>query len=90
MKVNLLERDRLFWKGDKNGMYTIKENYKMIEVGNPKVVPLNLFWNSYVPLKMRFFAWEAWWGKILTMKQLKNRGFHLASRCPLCGKAEEN
>ena len=24
------------------------------------------------------------------MEQLKKRDFHLASKCPLCGKAEEN
>ena len=29
-------------------------------------------------------------GKVLTMEQLKKRGRHLASRCPLCGKEEEN
>ena len=90
MKVDLLERDRLFWKGDKNDMYIVKENYKMIKGGNPRVVPLNLLWNSCVPPKLRFFAWEAWWGKILTMEQLKKRGFLLASRCPLCGKVEWN
>ena len=28
-------------------------------------------------------------GKILTMDQLKKRGFQMASGCPLCGKAEE-
>ena len=42
MKVDLLERDGLFWKGDKNGIYIVKENYKMIEWGNPRVVPLML------------------------------------------------
>ena len=26
---------------------------------------------------------------MLTTKNLKNRGFQLASRCPLCGKDEE-
>ena len=59
MKVDLLGRDRLFWKGDKNGMYTVKENYKRIEGGDVKVVPINLLWNSCVPPKVRFFAWEA-------------------------------
>ena len=31
---DILERDRLFWKGDKNGMFTVKENCKLIEGGN--------------------------------------------------------
>ena len=37
-----------------------------------------------------FFAWEVWWGKVLTMEQLRKRGFQMASRCPLCGRAKEN
>ena len=36
------------------------------------------------------FSWEVWWGKVLTMDQLKKRGFQLASRCPLCKEDEEN
>ena len=60
MTINLLERDILFWKGDKNVMYTVKVYYKMIEGGNTRAMPLNLLWNSCVPpLKVRFFAWEA-------------------------------
>ena len=43
-----------------------------------------------IPTKVSFFAWEAWWGKILTLDQLKKRGKHLANRYPLCGKEEEN
>ena len=52
--------------------------------------PKRLFWNKWVPSKMGFFAWEGWWGRALTMDQLKRRGFSLANRCPLCGKDEEN
>ena len=42
-----------------------------------------------MPPKACFFAWEVWWGKVLTMDQLKKRGFQMASRRPVCGKAEE-
>ena len=49
-----------------------------------------MLWNPIVPTKVGFFAWEVWWGKILTMDQLKKRGFSLASRCALCGKDEES
>ena len=31
-----------------------------------------------------FFAWEASWGKILTLEQLQRRGYSLANRCFLC------
>ena len=50
---------------------------------------MNMIWNSCVPPKVCFYAWLVWWGKVLAMEHLKKRGFQLASRCPLCGKAEE-
>ena len=50
---------------------------------------VKVLWNLIAPTKVGFFAWEAWWGKTLTMNQLKKRGDSLASRCPLCGKEEE-
>ena len=43
-----------------------------------------------IPSKMGFFASKAWWDKVLTMSNLKRRGIPLASRCPLCGEAEED
>ena len=49
-----------------------------------------LIWNNCIPTKISFFAWEVLWGKILTMEQLRKKGRHLTSRCPLCGKDEES
>ena len=49
-----------------------------------------MVWNQLVPTKVGFFVWEAWWGKVLTLDQLKRRGFSLANRCYLCGEEEEN
>ena len=81
-KVNLLEKDNLSWKIDGKGRFIV--------VGGTFIsVPTKLLWNSCVPPKVGFFTWEAWWGKVLTTKQLKKRGFQLANRCPLCEKAEE-
>ena len=42
-----------------------------------------------VPLKVSFFAWEASWGKVMTLDQLKKRGRSLANRCYLCEEEEE-
>ena len=36
------------------------------------------------------FAWEASWGRVLTLDQLKRRGRALANRCFLCGEGEES
>ena len=52
-------------------------------------MPVKMLWNSIVPLKVVFFTWDVWWDKILTMNQLKKRGFSMTSRCPFCGEAKE-
>ena len=51
--------------------------------------PSRCVWNPWVPSKVRFFAWKASWGKVLTLDQLKMRGRTLANRCFLCGEEEE-
>ena len=43
-----------------------------------------------VPTKATFFAWEAVWGKILTLDKLQRRGWYLPNRCYLCGRDEES
>ena len=53
------------------------------------VLRYKLIWNSWVPTKVGFFAWEASWGKVLTLDNLKKKGRALANRCFLCGKEDE-
>ena len=43
-----------------------------------------------VPTKVAFFAWEATWGKVLTLDRLQRRGWQLPNCCFLCGCAEES
>ena len=73
------EKDRPFWKGDSDGRYTVKANVNLLKGVTDRKAPYILIWNSLVPPKVNFFAWEVWWGKILTMENLKRRGFQLAS-----------
>ena len=42
-----------------------------------------------MPPKIGFFAWEASWGKVLTLDQLKRCGRALANRCFMCEEDEE-
>ena len=70
--------------------YLLCQNlFGLLEGGRQQLVPIKLLWNPVVPTKVRFFAWEVLWGKIMTMYQLKKTSFSVANRCPLCGKAEE-
>ena len=43
-----------------------------------------------VPTKVCFFAWEAMWGRVLTLDRLQRRGLQLPNRCFLCGCEEES
>ena len=89
-KIAPAVEERLVWKRSTNGTFTIKSCFDLLEGESCFSAPSKLFWNSSVPSKVRFFAWEVWWDKVLTMNQLKRRGFPLASRCPLCGESEED
>ena len=39
--------------------------------------------------RVAFFAWKASWAKILTLDQVKRRGFSLANRCFLCQRMKK-
>ncbi|RVX22874.1 hypothetical protein CK203_008270 [Vitis vinifera] len=51
---------------------------------------MRVIWNSWVPSKVSFFAWEACWGKILILDQLQRRWCMLVYRCFLCKVNEES
>ena len=51
--------------------------------------PYRLVWNPVVPPKIGVFAWEATWGKVLTLDQLKRCGMTFENRCFLCEGDEE-
>ena len=51
--------------------------------------PARVIWNSWVPPRVSFFAWEAMWKKVLTLDRIQRRGWPLTYRCYLCfSKAE--
>ena len=61
----------------------------MLMFSPPLDFPSRSIWNPIVPPKLGFFAWEASWGKVLTLDQLKKRGITLVNRCFLCEENEE-
>ena len=74
-----------------DGSYIARSNLDVLEEERgAEPFPKRMVWNQLVPTKAGFFVWEAWWGKVLTLDQLKRRGFSLANRCYLCGEEEEN
>ena len=86
--VNRTEKDRLLWKGGKNGLFTVKENYELMVGGNTKTVPMKMPRNNCVPPEV-CFCLGSLVGKSTNIGLTLKRGFQMESRFPLCGKAEE-
>ena len=85
-----LEEDSVSWKGGKNGKFGVKKAYSLLISPSVSIFPRNDIWVENVPTKLAFFAWEAAWGKVLTLDRLQKRGWQLPNRCYLCGNEEEN
>ena len=72
------------WTTSKSGAFLVKSLYSMLEPRVSLLFPCGSIWRANVPSKVAFFAWEASWGKILTLEQVQRRGYSLANRCFLC------
>ena len=83
------QEDVLLMKDIKGGRFSIKHFYLQLAPVRDSLFLFRFVWNPWVPTKVGFFAWEASWGKVLTLDQLKKRGRALANRCFLCGEGEE-
>ena len=53
------------------GKYTVRANVARLEEVSGRIAPVNMLWNSCVPPKMCFYAWEVWWGKVRVTEHLK-------------------
>ena len=52
--------DRIRWKEAKNGSFSVKTWFDLLEGGRQQSVPIKMLWNPIVPTKVGFFAWEVW------------------------------
>ena len=42
------------------GKYIVRANMARFEEVSGRIAPVNMLWNSCVPPKMCFYAWEVW------------------------------
>ena len=85
-----IQDDLMLMREARDKCFSVKLLYKVLVGSNLIVFLHQLIWSNWVPTKMGFFfAWEASWGKLLTLDQLKKQGRALANRCFLFGKDEE-
>ncbi|RVX20823.1 Protein HUA2-like 3 [Vitis vinifera] len=88
-KVVTNMEDRVQWEEAKDGLFSVKSFYSTLEGSRVVPFPYSIIWSSCAPPKVGFFAWEASWGKVLTLDQLKKRRWSLPNRCLLCCAADE-
>ena len=81
--------DRVPWKETKNWKFSVKSLYSALELRSAIPFLRSIIWSPYVPTKVSFSTWEALWGKVLTLNQLKKRGWSIGNRYFLCCVEEE-
>ena len=81
--------DKLLLKDVREEGYSVKLMYQGLDPSPAIEFPYRLVWNPVVPPKTGFFAWEATWGKVLMLDQLKHHGRAFANKCFLCEEDEE-
>ena len=84
------EKDNISWKGLIGCSFLVNKAVKVLSPRGTPLFPIKGIWVHCVPTKTTFFAWEATYGKILTLDKLQRRGWHLPNRCYLCGQDEES
>ena len=84
------ELDKISWKSPIGCSFSVSEVVKVLILRVTPLFPIKGIWVHCVPTNATFFAWEAAWGKILTLDKLQRRGWHLPNRCYLCGRDEES
>ena len=62
--VNKEQEDRVVWKGENKGAFSVKGLYSVLETDCTIPFPLKIVWNPWIPSKVSFFTWEARWGKV--------------------------
>ncbi|RVW29957.1 putative ribonuclease H protein [Vitis vinifera] len=61
-------------EGGKNGKFDVKDAYGLLTNHSTPLFPKKGIWVENVPSKLAFFAWEATWGRVLTIDRLQKRG----------------
>ena len=67
----LVGEDMPLLKEVKAKSFSVKVMYKGYDISHAFDLPYRLIWNPVVPPKIGIFTWEAAWGKVLTLDNLK-------------------
>lgn len=82
--------DKFVWAMNLSGSFSVKSAYNLLFAHVNDCHCRREVWNSQLIPKINFFWWTALHGKILTIDNLKRRGFLLANQCVMCNCVEES
>ncbi|RVW31716.1 LINE-1 reverse transcriptase-like [Vitis vinifera] len=65
--------DSVLWSKGRRAHFRVKEAYNLLVRSEDTGFPSRSIWVTRVPTKVCFFAWEATWGRVLTLDRLQRR-----------------
>ncbi|WMV10142.1 hypothetical protein MTR67_003527 [Solanum verrucosum] len=92
MATNLTgEEDRLVWKGERGGEFTVKSAYRELRSTEEQHAgwPWRMIWRTEIPYKVNYFTWLLAKQAVLTHENLNKRKPNLCSSCYLCEEQVE-
>ena len=72
--VRVDEEDRMRWVESKDGVFSVKSLYRALQPVSLASFPSKIIGISCAQPKISFFAWEALWGRVLTLDRSQKRG----------------
>ena len=92
----LVTGDKLIWKAEKNGMYSVRSAYRICvtEIADNSRLHLpgrwKLIWRLKVPPKIKNLVWRVCRGCFPTRSRLSSKGMHCPINCVLCDSNYED
>ena len=84
------ESDNVSWCWDANGIFTVRSFYKFLNFRGVQPLHPMIWWQLPVPPKLQAFMWLVTKHRILTKKNLQNKGWLGDITCEFCSYAESS
>ncbi|KAK2647132.1 hypothetical protein Ddye_022327, partial [Dipteronia dyeriana] len=82
--------DSLVWAHSRDGQVSCKSVYSCMILDSPQVPWWRDVWCRFIPPSRSALTWRLLLNRLPTEDRLCKAGFHLASRCSVCGVSSES
>lgn len=102
LQPRLSQADSVVWGFTKNGVYSSKSGYALLEeleeLSSPPLAPLppvekqlwKSIWKAKTTPKLRHFLWRILSGALAVKERLRSRGINIDATCSSCGNGRED